>query len=80
MKKFYDKPNCMGEYIHQYRLKKKLGVTDLCRELDLLGVNINRKDIYNMEKGTMIIKDFELLALTKVLEIPLENILKNIFK
>ena len=80
MKKFNDKPNCTGALIHQYRMKKKIGVTDLCRRLDLLGVNINRKDIYNMENGAMIIKDFELLALAKILEIPLDEFKNNIFE
>ena len=78
MKKFNDKPNCSGNIIHKYRLNKKIGVTELCRKLDLLGVNINRKDIYNMEKGLMIIKDFELIALCKILEIPFDEILKII--
>ena len=78
MKKFNDKPNCTGKLINKYRLNKNIGVTDLCRKLDLLGVNINRKDIYNMEKGLMIIKDFELIALCQVLEIPFQELLDTL--
>ncbi len=80
MKKFNDKSNSTGDTIHKYRLLKKFKVTEICRKLELLGININRKDIYSMEKGTMIIKDFELIALAKILDIPFEELTETIFK
>lgn len=79
MKKYEDKSNVIGTIIKKYRTDKKLSKAELSRQLQLHAVYIDRIQIYRMETGQMIIKDFELIALCKVLNIPfseLENIIE----
>lgn len=79
MKKYEDKSNVIGNIIKKYRTDKKLSKAELSRQLQLHAVYIDRIQIYRMETGQMIIKDFELIALCKVLNIPfseLENIIE----
>ncbi len=42
--------------------------------MELHAVYIDRSELYRMEEGRMIIKDFELIALFKVLEIPFSKL------
>jgi len=79
LKKYENKSNVIGEIIKKYRLNKNLSKSDLSRLLQLHAVYIDRIQLYRMETGQMIIKDFELIALCKVLNIPfkeLENIIE----
>lgn len=79
MKKYEDKSNVIGSIIKKYRINKKLSKAELSRQLQLHAVYIDRIQLYRMETGQMIIKDFELIALCKVLNIPfseLENIIE----
>ena len=76
MKKYEEKTNVTGNLIRKMRLKKKLSATAVCEKLQLHAVYIDRIQLYRMETGKMIIKDFELVALCKVLEIDYDE-LKN---
>ena len=76
MKKFNNHPNLVGELIKNARKKKNFTKVDLCRELELLGIAMSRNEIYRIEKNQMIVKDFELVAIAKLLDIDL-NIFKN---
>ena len=79
MKKYENKCNVIGNIIRKYRLIKKISKSELSRQLQLHAVYIDRIQIYRMETGQMIIKDFELIAFCKVLNIPfseLENVIE----
>ena len=78
MKKYEEKSNVIGTIIKKYRLKRKLSKSELSRQLQLHAVYIDRIQIYRMETGQMIIKDFELIAFCKVLGIPFTEIEKTI--
>ncbi len=69
MKKYNNKSNVIGELLLEHR--KKLGFTkeEVCRRLQLHGVDIHRVQLNRIEKGIGIVKDFELIALCKVLDI-----------
>lgn len=79
MKKFNNKSNLIGEIIKNARTSKKMTKVDLCRELELLGIEMSRNEIYRIEKNRMIVKDFELVAFCMVLDINFEN-LKEYFE
>ena len=79
MKKFNDKPNIIGQLIKSARIKKKYTKVDLCRELELLGIEMSRNEIYRIENNQMIVKDFELVAFCIVLDINF-NDLKKFFE
>ncbi len=79
MKKYENKNNVIGDLVKKYRINKNLSKSEVSRRLQLHAVYIDRIQLYRMEEGQMIIKDFELIALCKVLNIPfseLENIIE----
>ena len=74
MKKYENQSNVIGSIIKKYRLKKNLSKSDVSRQLQLHAVYIDRIQLYRMETNQMIVKDFELIALFKVLNIPFEEL------
>lgn len=74
MKKYENKNNVIGNLIKEYRENVKLSKTEVSRQLQLHAVYIDRTELNRMEEGRMIIKDFELIALCKVLKIPFEKL------
>lgn len=77
MKKYENKKNnVVGELIKKYRIEQKLTKVEVSKRLQLHAVYIDHTELNRMETGKMIIKDFELIALCKVLNIDYEK-LKN---
>lgn len=72
MKKYENKNNVIGNLIKEYRTNTNLSKTEVSRQLQLHAVYIDRTELNRMEEGRMIIKDFELIALFKVLKIPFD--------
>jgi transcriptional regulator with XRE-family HTH domain len=70
LKKYENKNNVIGNLIKEHRIKANLSKTEVSRQLQLHAVYIDRTELNRMEEGRMIIKDFELIALFKVLKIP----------
>lgn len=79
MKKYENKNNVIGNLIKEYRERANLSKSELSRQLQLHAVYIDRTELVRMESGRMIIKDFELIALCKVLKIPF-NILADLIE
>ena len=46
----------------------------LCQKLQLSGINIDRVHLYRIINGSVILKDFELIAICKILEIDFNNL------
>ena len=70
--KIYDfdgKKNICGARVREAR--KRLGLTqdDLAAKLQVSGVVLERNSISRMESGVRFIADFELLALSKILNV-----------
>lgn len=74
MKKYNDKSNVVGILVKKHREQKKYTKADLSRKLDLVGVNLDGTEIKRIEDNTQIIKDFELIAFIKVLDIDLKEL------
>lgn len=70
------KSNVIGKLIKEYRKKKKLKKVEVCKQLQLHAVYIDTTELKRIEDGKMIVKDFELIAFCKVLDIDYEE-LKN---
>jgi len=79
LKKYENKNNVLGDLVKNYRKSKKLSKSEVSRRLQLHAVYVDRIQLYRMETGQMIIKDFELIALCKVLNIPFDE-LNNIIE
>ena len=77
MKKYNNQPNVIGKILSKARKKKGLSKTDLCRKLELLGIEFDRNEIYRIENYRMSVKDFELIAFSIVLDIDLNSLKKE---
>lgn len=69
MRKYNEKSNMSGKLIEKYRKENNLSRDELANKLQLLGINIDRTGILRIEKNEVILKDFELIAIGKILGI-----------
>lgn len=76
LKKYENKSNVISNLIKDYRIKNGLTKVEVCNQLQLHAVYLDVTELNRMETGRMIIKDFELIALCKVLNISYSD-LKN---
>ena len=67
-RKYDGKSNVIGQKIRQIRESKNLSQAELSDKLMILGIDINSDGIYKIEKGRRIIKDFELSAISIILD------------
>ena len=77
MRKYNDKSNVIGHALRQLRNNKNYSQTQLCKKLELLGLQIYNSDIHYMEHGKKPIKDYESKALSIVLGISLEQMYED---
>jgi ribosome-binding protein aMBF1 (putative translation factor) len=78
LKKYEGKNNVLGNLLFKYRFQKGFSKAELSRKLELHAIYVNPYEIGRMEKGLMLIKDFELIGFWDVLEIPAQEILNCI--
>lgn len=74
MKKYNEKSNVVGNLVKKYREQKNYSKADLSRKLDLMGVNLDGTEIKRIEDNAQVLKDFELIAIIKVLDIKLNDL------
>ena len=79
MKKYNNQSNVIGDLIYKCRKNKDLSKVELSRQLQLHAVYLDSTEIKRIETGKMIVKDFELIGLYKVLDINY-NDLKNLIE
>lgn len=78
MRKYNGKSNVSGKIIENYRNNKNMTRDDLAKQLQLLGINIDRTGILRIENNKIILKDFELLAIITILNINIEDLQKQL--
>lgn len=66
--------NIIGSNLRKYRELQHLSQSEICKKLDLLGVTMYPSDIYEIEYGKKLVKDFEAKAFCIVLNITLEDL------
>lgn len=71
------KNNICGEKIALLRKERKLSQRALADKLQLKGLNVDKNAIQRIEAGLRFVTDIELVALQKVFEVTLEEILEN---
>ena len=69
MNKYKNRSNISEKVIHDSRIEHNLSLKKLSNKLELLGVTLYPNDIYLIEKEQRIVKDFELMAICKILDI-----------
>lgn len=76
MKKFNNSRNIIGNLVKQHREAKKYSKTDLSHKLELLGIELDRFELYKIETAKTSVKDFELVGLCIILDINFEELKK----
>lgn len=72
--------NIIGSNIKKYRLLRGLSQRQLASKLTLMGVNIYDSDITRMEAHSVFVRDYEQIAICKVLNITLEQLFEDTSK
>ena len=72
--------NVVGIKIKYYRKKNNLSCQALSNQLMLLGIDIHRQAIYNIEVGKRTVVDYELCAFAKVFGISVTDLTDDFFK
>ena len=70
--KIYDyngKKNICGDRVHEARCKLRMTQSDLAAQLQISGIIIERDSVSRIEIGTRFVADYELRALSKVLNV-----------
>lgn len=74
IKTFNGQKNVTGIVIKNARERKKMTKKELSKTLELYGVYIHRNELLLIEQNKLMVKDFELLAISKVLDIDLNDL------
>lgn len=67
---------CIGKNIREIRKAKKMGQTELVRELQLLDIQMTRETLVKIERGIQHIQASQLKGIRDVLETTYEELLK----
>ncbi len=74
MNKYKNRSNISGKVICNSRIEQNLSLEKLSNKLELMGVTLYLGDLYLIEKEQRIVKDFELMAICKILGIDTKKI------
>ena len=74
MNKYKNRSNISGKVIQSSRIQHNLSPEKLSNKLELMGVTLYPNDLYLIEKEQRIVKDFELMAISEILEIDMKKI------
>lgn len=80
VRKINNNLNVIAENLKNFRKSKHLSQADLTRELNLLGINMHKNDIWLIEANKRTVKDYELWGFIKVLGISYEDLFNGIEK
>lgn len=69
IKTYNNHRNIAGELIKKYRKKRNISREELSNKLELQGVYINRDELYRIETNQLLVKDFEIAAISEILDI-----------
>lgn len=77
VKKLNGRSNVIGKNIKKYRELRHLTQRELSNKIALLGVDIYHSDISQIENEKLLLKDFEIIAFCKVLNVSYEQLFEN---
>lgn len=75
--KYNDKLNIVGNKIKFYREKNGLSLSQLSNALMLVGIDIPKSSIQRIEVGRRVVKDYELVGISKVFKVTPNVLLKE---
>ena len=71
------KYNVTGLNINRIRLEKNMSAQVLSDKLMMIGIDIHRQAIYNIESGKRTVADYELCAIAEILNVKSDDLLKE---
>ena len=74
VRKLNNNLNVIGENLRKYRKEKHLSQANLTAELNLLGINLHKNDIYMIENNKRSVKDYEVCGFIKILNITYDDL------
>lgn len=77
VKKLNGKSNVIGRNIKKYRELRGFTQRELSNKIALLGIDIYHSDISQIENQKLLLKDFEIIAFCKVLNVSYEQLFEN---
>ena len=80
IKKYNGQLNVVGSKIKFYRKSKDISLVTLSNKLMLLGVDIPKNSLQRLECGKRIIKEYELIAISKALDISIDLLVEDFLK
>lgn len=78
VRKLNNNLNVIGENLRNYRKEKHLSQAALTMELNLLGINLHKNDVYMIENNKRSVKDYEVWGFIKVLNISYDDLFAGI--
>ena len=78
VRKLNNNLNVIGDNLRNYRKEKHLSQADLTMELNLLGINLHKNDVYMIENKKRSVKDYEVWGFIKVLNISYDELFAGI--
>ena len=75
--KYEDRLNVTSKKIKELRQKNNLSLSALSTKLALMGIDISKPSLHKLETGKRILKDYELLGLSYVFKVPIEELLDD---
>ena len=78
--KYEDNLNVVGPILREKRREKNISLEALSSKLLLLGINIPVTSLHRIENNQRTVRDYELCALAKVLDISVLDLLNPFIK
>lgn len=78
IRKLNNNYNVISENLRRIRISKHLSQADITKDLNLMGINMHKNDIGRIEANERTVKDYELYGIAKVLQVPMNELLKGI--
>ena len=77
IRKLNNNVNIVGSNIKKFRELRELSQPDICKKMQLMGVTMYIADIYEIENNKRLVKDFEIKAFCKALDVTFEELFDN---
>jgi transcriptional regulator with XRE-family HTH domain len=74
---YRNKLNAIGGKIRDYRKKKKITQPQICREFQLLGIDMTINSLKKIESGDRVIKEYELAGFSQIFNVSADELLKD---
>lgn len=75
--RYNGKLNTISKQVRKYREDKNMSLSQVSNKLQLLGIDISKPSLQNIESGKRVVKEYEFYALCKVFDVSMEEMLKD---